>query len=126
MSAFSGIAVKGYAALLAVRGEPITYVPAALPAGGVAGEDALIPGAGTPIQTKAILYPPGIALTQSSQPSYFADIDVDPTVITSPLRGDLVTWADGTNYVVAKVVRPDAYSMVRLALHKKADPVFPT
>lgn len=126
MSPFSAIAIKGYAALLAVRGEPITYTPAALPPGGVAGQDALIPGTGTPIQTSAILYPPAIAITQSSQPNYFADIDVDPTVITNPMRNDLVAFSDGTIYFVSKIVQPDAYGMKRLALHRKTDPVFPT
>ena len=72
---------------------------------------------GDPILTTAIMDKPNI--DQSSAPGYFADIHVDPAIITAPLRGDEVVWPDGTVYVVAKVLRPDLYSMYILALHQK-------
>ncbi len=94
------------AALLAAFGEPITYIPNK--------------GSGVPIATVAILDKPQI--DQSASPGYFADIHIDPLQVTNPARGDQVVWADGVSYVVAKVVRPDPYSLFIAALHRRVDP----
>jgi len=88
---------------LAAFGEPITYLPQQ--------------GLGTPIATSCILLKHRI--TQSSAPGYFADVEVDPGL--NPHRKDIVTWADGTDYVVAQVINPP-YGLVTLALHLKTDP----
>ncbi|HYX47872.1 MAG TPA: hypothetical protein VE820_13770 [Sphingomicrobium sp.] len=75
-------------------------------------------GLADPIATTCTLLPPRI--DQSASPGYFADIEVDPTIITNPQRKDEVDWADGTVYVVSKVLNPP-YGLVTLALHRKFD-----
>src|SRR5260370_9920866 len=102
---FSDLASRDHAQQLRAFGEPVTYIPAK--------------GLGDPIEISAILDKPQI--DQSGTPGYFADIHVDPAIVTNPLRGDQVIWADETVYVVAKVARPARYSMFVLALHRKFD-----
>ncbi len=102
---------------LAAYGEPITYTPAA--------GNPPKPGTGTPFPATALPDRPGIS--QSTSKAYFMDIHVDPSVVTAPVRGDLVTWADGTVYEVTKVAKgadgqDSNYGMFRLALHIQSDP----
>lgn len=108
MSNWSDLAARDIAIQLRTFGEPITYMPA----GGLQP---------TRYET-AILEPP--AIDASGAPGagvcYFADIAVDPAI--PRLRGDKVIWADGVEYVVAKVVS-DPYGLTKLALHRKADPI---
>ena len=104
MSNFSDAATRVNSACLSTFGEPITYITNA--------------GGHVEISTSCILRPPEI--DGSSSPGYFADIEVDPAVITAPQRKDIVIWADETVYVVSKVVQP-AYGMPILALHRKDD-----
>ena len=106
MPTWSDFAARDNAANLRVFGEPITYIPNK--------------GAGEPLSTLAILKPP--AIEQSSSPGYFADIEIDPLVVTAPRKGDGVVWADGTAYVVGKVV-PDQYGLTTVAIHRKLDPL---
>lgn len=107
MSNWSESVARVNAAGLNTFGEAIIYLPNK--------------GAGAPISTAAILQPPTI--DQSGAPGYFADIKVDPVVVTAPMRGDQVIWADDTAYVVAKVTRPVPAGMFILALHRKLDPL---
>lgn len=107
-SRWSQLATRDIAVQLRTFGEPILYMPA----GGLAPT----------IAENAILSPPEIDTSASpgAGACYFADIQVAPT--PQRLRGDKVIWADGVEYVVAKVVsRP--YELTRLALHRKADPI---
>lgn len=90
----------------AVAGEPITYTPAQ--------------GQGTPIVTTCLLRQ---RISGSASPGFFADIEVDPLVISTPLRGDQVTWKDGVVYTVAQVIN-DPYGLVTVALHRLIDPDF--
>ena len=106
MSNWANIVAGFNVAQLGAFGEPIMYIPDK--------------GLGEPIATVAILDKPQI--DQSASPGYFADVHIDPLQVTSPARGDQVIWADGVTYTVAKVVRPDAYSLFIAALHRKADP----
>src|ERR1017187_4476550 len=105
MSNWSNLMAGANAAQLAAFGEPITYIPNK--------------GSGEPIATVAILDKPQI--DQSASPGYLADIHIDPLQVTSPARGDVVIWADGVSYIVAKVVRPDPYSLFIAAIHRRTD-----
>ncbi len=104
MSDFDDAVADLNAACLDSYGKPITY----------RGQLGLA----DPIATTCTLLPPRI--DQSASPGYFADIEVDPAVITSPQRRDEVDWADGTVYVVGKVLNPP-YGLMTLALHRKYD-----
>jgi hypothetical protein len=104
-SLFAQAVLGAKTTLLAQLGEPITYTPTG----------------GTPVQTVAL--PAGAAnILQSSAPGYFMDVEIDPLVVTTPLRGDIVTWSNGTAYIVAKVAIPDIYGLFILALHRQTDP----
>ena len=74
---------------------------------------------GPSVSTTAIIGQPTIE--QSTSPGYFADVEVDPVVITNPQRDDQITWADGVVYIVGRVVAPP-YGLTKLALHRLADP----
>ena len=88
-------------AVLDVMGISITYTPLN----------------GAPFAASCFLSAP--AEQQSTTPGYFGDIQVDPTVVVNPLRHDTVTWSNGTNYTVGRVVRPPRGFTV-LALHRIA------
>jgi len=105
MSNWSALAANDHAIQLRTFGEPITYTPAQ--------------GTGDPVSTTAILETS--VIDQSSAPGVFAQIRVDPAVIT-PVRGDVVTWADGTVYIVANIAPRRAYEMPLLSLQAKWDP----
>jgi hypothetical protein len=90
------------AAALEVCGVPITYLPS---------------GA-EPVSTVGILKKPEIQ--QSSAPGYFADLDVDPVVFARARKGETVVWADGTEYVIGRMLNPP-FGLATIALHKKAD-----
>ncbi len=108
MSFWSDAAARTTPIFQTIGGEPIIYTSV------VNGQQQ------TPITTTAILLPNGIE--QSSSPGYFADIEVDPALVTAPARGDLVQWADGTVYVVAQIAPKRPYSMFALAIHRQDDP----
>lgn len=85
------------------------------------GLDVLYSGYGSesdPISVRCIKMNPEIQ--QSASPGYFADIQVDPLVVTAPRRGDLITWPDGCIYSVGKIAAtPDGLTI--LAIHKTGD-----
>lgn len=74
--------------------------------------------------TKTVCLLSRVPITQSSAPGFFADIEVDPLVITDPKRGDEIEWKDGVIYVVGSVIR-DPYGLTALSLHRKFDPTAP-
>lgn len=105
MSPWESAALQANIDSLAQGGEPISYT-----------------GRGQTIQTVCLLSP--VPITQSTAPGYFADIEVDPLVITDPARGDQVEWKDGVIYTVAAIARRP-YNLTALALHRKFDPLAP-
>lgn len=85
------------------------------------GLDVLYSGNGgesDPISIRCIKMNPEIQ--QSATPGYFADIQVDPLVVTAPRRGDLITWPDGCRYSVGKVLATEN-GLTVLAIHKAGD-----
>ena len=100
MSIWSTLAARVRAAEFATFGEPITYIPEQ--------------GLGDPITTVAILRRPTV---DPASRDFFADIEVDPTVVTPQVK-DEVVWADSTAYVVRRVQRPPDGLLI-LSLHRK-------
>ena len=85
-------------ATLDALGYPITYIP-------ISGDN--------PIKTLCMLKKPEI--DQSLSPGYFADLDIDPLQIPNPQRKDEVVWADGTVYVVNRVLNaPRGFTTVAM------------
>ncbi len=72
-------------------GEPVTYRP--------------LKG-GDPVETNVILRTDSHSGSQPTAPGFFAEIEVDPSVITDPLKGEEVVWGDGRRYRIAFVRTP--------------------
>ena len=83
------------------HGEAVTYVPSV----------------GDAIETRVLLLPPQIDQA-AEPPAYYADIEVDPLIVTTPKRKDEVVFGDGKRYVVA-LVKWAPYNNPILALHQK-------
>jgi hypothetical protein len=75
-------------------------------------------GKGDPLTIRCVLNNP--AEQQSASPGFFAEIQVDPSVVTDPRKGDVVIWTDDVAYVVGRVNKP-AYGLTSLSLHRQND-----
>lgn len=106
MSDYTDAMAEANAAVLDAMGVDITYTP----------------NCGTGAPFAVLCKPMKPVIDQSAAPGYFADIGVDPTVILNPQRKDLVTWPDGSVYIVGKVVTPP-FGLTVLAIHKLLAPV---
>jgi hypothetical protein len=75
-------------------------------------------GKADPVSIRCILNNP--AEQQSASPGFFAEIEVDPSAVTDPRKGDVVIWTDDVAYVVGRVNKP-AFGLTSLTLHRQND-----